>query len=110
LEGAQTAVLPAGKLKKQAYVLRQHVKKYACHECEGSGDEDQPAVRTGKTPPSIMPGSIATPELLSFIFTKKYCDIRRIIGRKRRLIELGSGCRGKIWRIGNRKSVKNYSR
>jgi transposase len=61
-------------IPEQVYALRYHVKKYACHECEGSGDEDRPAVRTGKAPASLMPGSIATPELLSYIFTKKYCD------------------------------------
>jgi transposase len=59
---------------EQVYVVRYHAKKYACHECEGSGDEERPAVRTGKTPENIIPGSIATPELLSYIFTKKYCD------------------------------------
>jgi transposase len=31
-------------------------------------------VRTGKAPANIIPGSIATPELLSSVFTKKYCD------------------------------------
>jgi transposase len=31
-------------------------------------------VRTGKAPANIIPGSIATPELLSYVFTKKYCD------------------------------------
>jgi transposase len=51
-----------------------HKKKYACHACEGSGDEDKKAVRMAKTPGNIMPGSIATPGLLSFIFTQKYCD------------------------------------
>jgi transposase len=61
-------------IPEQVYALRYHVKKYACHECEGSGDEERPAVRTGKVPSSLMPGSIATPELLSSIFTKKYCD------------------------------------
>jgi transposase len=48
------------------------VKTYACHECEGSGDEDKPAVRTGSVPANIIPGSIATPELLSYIFMKNY--------------------------------------
>jgi transposase len=61
-------------IPEQVYVLRYHVKKYACHECEGSGDEDKPAVRTGKVSANIIPGSIATPELLSYVFTKKYCD------------------------------------
>ncbi|MDR3122869.1 MAG: IS66 family transposase [Treponema sp.] len=59
---------------EQLYAVRTHVKKYACRECEGSGDEDKPAVRTGEVPANIIPGSIATPELLSYIFTKKYCD------------------------------------
>jgi transposase len=59
---------------EQVYVLRYHVKKYACHECEGSGDEEKPAVRTGKVPENIISGSIATPELLSYIFTRKYCE------------------------------------
>jgi transposase len=61
-------------IPEQVYVIRYHVKKYACHECEGSGDEENPAVRTGKVPENIIPGSIATPELLSYVFTKKYCD------------------------------------
>jgi transposase len=61
-------------IPEQVYVVRYHVKKYACHECEGSGDEGKPAVRTGKVPENLIPGSIATPELLSFIVTKKYCD------------------------------------
>jgi transposase len=61
-------------IPEQVYVVRYLVKKYACHACEGSGDEDKPAVRSGKVPASLMPGSIATPELLGYIFTKKYCD------------------------------------
>jgi transposase len=61
-------------IPEQVYVLRYRVKKYACHECEGSGDEEQPAVRTGKIPENIISGSIATPELLSYVFTRKYCD------------------------------------
>jgi transposase len=61
-------------IPEQIWVEVIHKKKYACHECEGSGDEDKPAVRMAKTPGNIMPGSIATPDLLSFIFTRKYCD------------------------------------
>jgi transposase len=61
-------------IPEQVYVLRYRIKKYACHECEGSGDEEEPAVRTGKAPSNLIPGSIATPELLSYVFTKKYCD------------------------------------
>jgi transposase/AraC-like DNA-binding protein len=61
-------------IPEQVYVIQYRTKKYACHVCEGSGDEGKPAVRSGKAPASLMPGSIATPELLSYIFTKKYCD------------------------------------
>jgi transposase len=61
-------------IPEMVYVLRYHMKKYACHECEGSGDEDRPAVRTGKAPANIIPGSIATPELPGCVFTKKYGD------------------------------------
>jgi transposase len=62
-------------IPEQIFVLRYVVKKYACHECEGSGDEDKPAVRTGKVPANIIPGSIATPSLLASVFIKKYCDM-----------------------------------
>jgi transposase len=61
-------------IPQQVYVEVLHRKKYACHECEGSGDEDAPAVRMAAAASAIMPGSIATPGLLSFIFTQKYCD------------------------------------
>jgi transposase len=61
-------------IPQQVYIEVIHKKKYACHECEGSGDEEKPAVRMAATPGNIMPGSIATPGLLSFIFTQKYCD------------------------------------
>jgi transposase len=61
-------------IPEQVYVLRYHVKKYACHECEGSLDENKPAVRTGSVPANLIPGGIATSELLSYVFTKKYCD------------------------------------
>jgi transposase len=59
---------------QQVWVEVLHKKKYACHECEGSGDEEKPAVKTAQTPGNIMPGSIASPDLLSFIFVQKYCD------------------------------------
>jgi transposase len=61
-------------IPQQVFVERLRKLKYACHECEGSGDEEKPAVRMAKTPGNIMPGSIASSGLLSFIFTGKYCD------------------------------------
>jgi transposase len=47
-------------IPEQIYVERHIRPKYACHSCEGSGDEEKPAVRIAPAPPAIIPGSIAT--------------------------------------------------
>jgi transposase len=46
--------------------------KYACRCCEGTEDEDNPSVRIAPVEPSIIPKSIASPGLLSAIFTQKF--------------------------------------
>ena len=46
--------------------------KYAYRNCEGSGEEDKPAVRIAPPPASIIPKSIVSPGLLSFIITNKF--------------------------------------
>ena len=56
--------------------------KYACKNCEGSGDEEKPAVRVADPPVSIIPKSIVTPGLLSFIITNKFIDHLPYSGRK----------------------------
>ena len=57
------------------FVVTRYVRpKYACRNCEGSGDEDKPAVRIVPMPPAIIPRGIATPSLLAFIITAKYVD------------------------------------
>jgi transposase len=57
------------------YYVERHIRpKYACHACEGSGDEERAAVRIAPVPPSIIPRSIATPSLLAALLTSKYCD------------------------------------
>ena len=48
--------------------------KYACRNCEGSGEEDKPPVRIAPPPASIIPKSIVSPGLLSFIITNKFVD------------------------------------
>jgi len=58
----------------QIYVERIIRPKYACKNCEGSGDEDKSAVRVAAAPTTLIPGSIATPGLLSFIMINKYAD------------------------------------
>jgi len=48
--------------------------KYACHCCEGTAEEEEPAVRIAPVPPSMIPRSISSPSLLSAIFTHKFED------------------------------------
>ncbi|MDA3809298.1 MAG: IS66 family transposase [Spirochaetaceae bacterium] len=55
--------------------VERHVRfKYACRNCEGSGDEDKPTFRIAPAPPSLIPGSIMTGGLLSYILINKFCD------------------------------------
>jgi transposase len=57
------------------FIVTRYIRpKYACHHCEGSGDEDKPAVRIRPMPPAVIPRGIATPSLLAFIITSKYVD------------------------------------
>lgn len=57
------------------FIVTRYIRpKYACHHCEGSGDEDNPAVRIAPMPPAIINRGIATPSLLAFIITAKYVD------------------------------------
>lgn len=56
-------------------VTERHTRpKYACGHCEGSGDDDKPAVRVAPAPPSILPGSIVTPRPLTSILVNKFDD------------------------------------
>ena len=48
--------------------------KYACPCCEGSGDEEHPAVRIAPLKEQLLPKSIATAGLVSHIAVSKYCD------------------------------------
>jgi transposase len=54
------------------YVDQQIRPKYACLHCEGTEDEDKPTVRIAPVEPSIIPKSMASPSLLSMIFTQKF--------------------------------------
>jgi transposase len=56
----------------EIYVERIIRPKYACRNCEGTEDEDKPAVRIAEVEPSIIPRGIASPSLLSTIFTQKF--------------------------------------
>ena len=63
--------------------------KYACKNCEGSGDEEKPAVRIADPPVSIIPKSIVTPGLLSFIIVNKFADHLPYYRQERRFERIG---------------------
>ena len=54
------------------YVEKIIRPKYACRSCEGTESEDiTKTIRIAPVEPSIIPRGIATPSLLSCIFTQK---------------------------------------
>ncbi len=78
------AVIP-----EQIWVERHIRPKYACKYCEGSGDEEKPAVRIAPAAPSILPGSIVTPGLLAFILVNKFVDHLPFYRQEKRFERLG---------------------
>jgi transposase len=55
--------------------VKRHIRpRYACKACEGSGDEEKPAVRIAPVFPQLLPKSIATPSLVAYMITAKFCD------------------------------------
>jgi transposase len=55
--------------------VRRHVRpKYACKACEGSGDEENPAVRIAPAVKQLLPKSIASPALVAYMLAAKFCD------------------------------------
>ena len=61
-------------IPQSIYVTKTIRPKYACRHCEGTEDEDKPVVRIAPVPPSIIPRSIASASLLSYIMIHKYQD------------------------------------
>ena len=70
-------------------VIRTVRPKYACHHCEGSGDEDRPAVRVAPAPPALIPKGLASAGLLAFIATAKFCDALPLYRQERQFERLG---------------------
>lgn len=55
--------------------VRRHIRpKYACRVCEGSGDEEHPAVRIAPAVPQLIAKSIASPSVVAYMLTAKLCD------------------------------------
>ncbi|GAB1433133.1 hypothetical protein MASR2M29_17580 [Spirochaetota bacterium] len=61
-------------IPEQIWVDVNHKAKYACAFCQGVNDSNFPAVKTAKAEEALIPKSIASPSLLAFILTNKYCD------------------------------------
>ena len=61
-------------IPEKIYVEKHIYPVYACRVCEGSGDEEHPVFRQAPAAKNIIPKSIATPGLLSYIFVNKYCN------------------------------------
>ncbi|MDR2972306.1 MAG: IS66 family transposase [Bacteroidales bacterium] len=59
-------------IPQKVFVEKTIRPKYACRGCEGTGDEDKPAVRIAPVEPSIIPRGIASASLLSTIITQKF--------------------------------------
>ena len=72
------------------FIVKRYVRpKYACHTCEGSADEDRPAVRVASMPPAIIERGIATPTLLAFIIVNKYVDSMPLARQETSFARLG---------------------
>ena len=56
------------------FVDRMIRPKYACRSCEGTEDEEKPAVKIAPVEPSMINRSITSPSLLSTIITGKFED------------------------------------
>jgi len=61
-------------IPESIFVTRTIRPKYACRHCEGTENEDEKAVIIAPVPPSIIPRSIASASLLSYIMIHKYQD------------------------------------
>lgn len=70
--------------------VRRHVRpKYACRACEGSGDEDKPAVRVAPAVRQLLPKSIASPALVAYMLVSKFCDALPFYRQERQFQRMG---------------------
>jgi len=70
--------------------VRRHVRpKYACKACEGSGDEENPAVRIAPAVKQLLPKSIASPALIAYMLVAKFCDALPFYRQERQFQRMG---------------------
>ncbi len=70
-------------------VIRTIRPKYACHSCEGSGDEERSAVRIASMPPALIDKGIASAGLLAYIVTGKFCDSLPLYRQEKQFARIG---------------------
>ncbi|NBB91519.1 MAG: IS66 family transposase [Spirochaetes bacterium] len=71
-------------------VIRYRRPKYACHACEGAGDEEQPAVRIAPPAASLIPGGVATDATVAYVVTAKFCDALPLYRQEGQFARLGA--------------------
>lgn len=76
-------------IPEQIWVERVVRPRYACHHCEGSGDEEKPAVRVAPLEPTVIPKGIATPSLIAFILVNKFGDHLPFYRQEKRFERIG---------------------
>ena len=76
-------------IPEQMWVERHVFPKYGCHSCEGSGDEDRPAVRIAAREATILPRSIASAALIAFILVNKFVDHLPFYRQEKRFARIG---------------------
>lgn len=76
-------------IPEQVWVERHIRPEYACHYCEGSGDEERPAVRIAPVPKTILPRSIASVSLIAFILINKFVDHLPFYRQEKRFERIG---------------------
>ena len=69
-------------------VIRNIRYKYACKNCEGTGD-DGPTVSIARMPDQIIPKSMATPGLLAHILTAKFADALPFYRQEKQFARIG---------------------
>jgi transposase len=75
------------------YVERTITPKYVCPCCKGGGhDADAPSViKQAPAIPAILPGSIASPDMLAHIFTAEFQDHLPYSRQEKQFERIGAG-------------------
>lgn len=81
---SQSQIIP-----EQVSVECHHRIKYACQRCDGVENEEEGAVKIAPGEPTILPGSILTPELLAITLTNKFCDHLPYYRQEKRFERIG---------------------